>query len=181
MRGKVVAAKGATYSSRKEQVTQSYQKLLKAQEETKAFEKLQPELRKSLLQHMVTRTPIEVLQPMAYWTEELNKGGDDEIDRAYYNRGSSENADVSFQITKRPILPGTTLTFSHIDSQLGQWIFKSSTGPDIEIYDTPTIQIPGHGGQPMVVQNDGFWGLLTSTNIYRDLLESLSEAEEQQE
>jgi hypothetical protein len=176
MRGKTTA-QGAGYTSRKDQVAKSYQKLEQMEKAQKQFARIEPYLRKSLFESLVNKDPITVIQPMYYWTETLNKS-EDEIDRLYYNK-PSDGSNAQFQIKKSEIPKGTVLTFSHVDTQMGQWIFKSSNGPDIEIYSTPMIQLPGPGGQPVQVRNDGFWGLMTSTSIYEDVLASLtSESEE---
>ena len=39
----------------------------------------------------------------------------------------------------------------------------------MEIYSTPTIVISGQYG-PQQIPNPGYWGLLTSTNIYSDII-----------
>jgi hypothetical protein len=163
---------GGTY---RERVAKSYEQL-RAQERAAAdFSRLEPLLKKSLLAHMVSRTPIRVERPMGYLTEELRKAQPmDEIDRAYYRQDKKASEDPgTYEVVQKAIEPGTMLTFVRLDQAMGQWIFKSSTGETIEIYDKPTVAI----SKDRSVPNPGFWGLLTSTNIYSDLVNG-SDSEE---
>jgi hypothetical protein len=155
MRGKL----GGKYASRKEQLQKSYAQVEELQKKAETFKKMEPLLKQSLLDHMVNRKPIRVIQPLAYFTEELIK---------------SENSTTSlgtFSVVKKVVNPGTELVFVKSDENLGQWLFKASTGEEVEIYSTPTISLsPDH-----VVQNPGFWGLLTNTHLYRDMLNLLGD------
>lgn len=148
----------------------SYAEMLQVQhaksEEVKksqeAFRQLEPLLRKSLLDHMVHHRPITVVAPFQYITEELHK---------------SEWGSASFNLVNKDVPVGTQLTFSHWDKTMGQWIFKSQSGDEIEIYDTPQVQVPGGIGGTRMVPNPGFYGLLTRTNIYQTVTQALESEE----
>lgn len=166
--------KGSAYTSRKEQVQQAYQKMQQVEQERARFAEIEPLLRKSLFEHMIGRKPITIMRPLMYLTEGLAKSQDmDEIDRKFYNRPQNDDRIPQFEIIQKSIPSGTKLTFVRVNSQLGQWIFKSSQGEEIEIYDTPTIMLD----RGRVVGNPGFWGLLLNTNIYTDIMESEGDGE----
>lgn len=177
MRGKVTP-NGKSYSNRKEQISQAYANLKKAEKASEEFRKIEPLLKSLLLEHMVQRLPITVEAPMYYFAEELKKSEEeDDIDRAYYNRSRESESISTFQVIKKAIEPGTVLTFKRTNEAFGQWIFKSSTGEEVEIYNTPIVDVPGGFGGTQSVQNPGFWGLLMATNIYREVIESLNTEE----
>lgn len=143
------------YASRKEQLQKAFSQMREHEAAQERFKVMEPLLKKSLLDHMVSRKPIQVIRPLVYFSEDLQKSGPESLGR--------------FEVTRKVVEPGSTLVFQRIDKQLGQWIFKSSTGEEVEIYDSPTIQIsPDH-----VVQNPGFWGLLTNTHLYDQVVKML--------
>lgn len=152
----------------------SYAEMLSAanerQEEIKksqeAFRKIEPLLKKSLMNHMVNRLPIRVTGQFEYFTESLAKSE------------SGVPSNQGFQIVKAIIPIGTELTFSHIDKTMGQWIFKSQTGQEFEIYDSPSVQLPGGPAGSTVQINPGYYGLLTRTHIYQALVDAVGEENE---
>ena len=117
---------------------------------------IEPHLKKGLLDYMVNRKPIKVLAPIQYYTESFMQ--------------------KSFETTLKTVPVGTELVFSHIDKTMGQWIFKSSTGEEVDIYDTPIVTIPGANRSSMQVKNPGFFGLLYNTNIFQEIMEEVNNA-----
>lgn len=119
---------------------------------------LEEEVRKSLLDHMVNRKPIRVIRPFKIITDRLQK------------------ADLRSKFVEayEEIMPGTELTFVTRNRTFGQWIFKSADGQEYEIYDRPTLVM-----NDRMVPNTGFWGLLTCTHLYDDVVNKGGNNEEE--
>lgn len=144
----------------------SYQEFLAAQAEQKAglqksqqkLKDLEPMLRKSLADHMLSRKPIKVINPIIYHADNVIK---------------SETS-ASYGFTEEVIPFGTELIFSHTDKTMGTWIFKSKgEDKEYEIFNTPVITMPGNRGQNYPIRNPAFYGLLFNTNIKQDLMDIL--------
>lgn len=150
------------FGSYAEMLQDQHQKQEEVKKGQEAYRKLEPLLRKSLLEHMTSRSPLRVTGHFEYYTEELVKSSD----------GSG-----SFRIAKAVIPMGTELTYSHWDKTMGQWVFKSQDGAEYEIFDTPQVQLPGGVGGSSMVPNPGFYGLLTRTHIYQALVQATAENE----
>lgn len=130
-----------------------------------AFKAIEPMLKEMLLDHMVNRKTIRVLAPIKYYTEKMNKS----------DTGASFSNDLD-------VIPaGTELVFQRLDKTMGQWIFKSTTSEkEYEIYDTPTVTLPGGPYGQYTVANPGFYGLLTATSIYQTVTEALKSNESEE-
>lgn len=148
------------YGSYKEMLQSVHSKEETAKKERAAFTQLEPHLRKGLLDHMLNRTPFTVLAPIHYIAEFLGKSG-------------------GFDTGTKVIPTGTELTYLHHDKTLGQWIFKGQDGAEYEIYTDPVVLVPDRFG-PRQMMNSGFYGLLTATSIYQEVVESLAESEEKE-
>ena len=141
------------------------EKMAKAQEREKIsakaraeFQLIEPALRKSLLDHMVNKKPITVLAPIRNLEDVLTKGG--------------------YQTAAQEIPAGTVLTFETTDKTMGQWIFKSVSPKgeegEVAIYNAPIVLVAGPKNTQSQVPNGGFWSLLTSTSIYKTIVEALN-------
>lgn len=152
--------KRGKYNSYAEMLQEQHSKMEEIKKANDDFKRIEPVLRKSLLDHMVNRLPIRVVRPIQYFTEEVQK--------------SETGANFT---TGMAVIPGgTELTFLRIDKTMGQWIFKSQDGKEYEIYDTPLVMIPGGAGQPSrQVVNSGFYGLLCNTHIYQTVAQAVGD------
>lgn len=132
------------------------------------FKALEPELRKALLDKMVGKEVILVLQPFNNIAEQLVKSS--------YGMG--------YQTVEEQIPAGTKLIYQKWDKTMGQWIFKAQTdgvgeGPEIAIYDKPLIVVENGPAGPQQRVNSAFYGLLTNTNIFQEVLRREAEANEE--
>ena len=142
--------KRGKYGSYSEMMKSAREKEQKLEQNRAAVQKLGPELKKSLLYHMVNRLPIIVTAPFSYVTESFAKS--------------------SFETVQKTVPSGSELVYSRTDNTLGQFIFTNTTnGSEVEIYMTPTIVVPGAFG-PQQMRNPGLHGLLFNTNIYQNLV-----------
>lgn len=151
----------------KELFQKCYDNLQKAQDVAEARAQAEPILRNALIEHMVSKQPIKVLQPINNPTETV--GGlakSEEDDGFYFSGGSSSNANSEAALSAKFIevmetIPvGTDLVYKGWDRQLGQWLFKGSNGQEYAIYDKPVIMFQGQG-----IENPGLFGLLYNTSL----------------
>ena len=145
----------------------SYQELLqKAQEQReaneqkqKAFKQLEPKLRKALLDRMIGKETITVLQPFNNVSEKLIQ----------------KSNSAGFSTVYEQIPAGTKLIYQGWDKTMGQWIFKSQSegalnGTEVAIYDQPILILENGIAGPQQTVNTGFYGLLTHTDIFQEVL-----------
>ncbi len=151
--------KRGKYGSYKELMQKNHAEDAERKRQQEVFKKIEPFLRKSLLDRMANRKPIIVKAPLEYYFEEFIKGGLHGV-----------------KVSKGTIPTGTELTFHQWDKSMGQWIFKSQDGTEYEIYDQEVLTLPGPNNTQHQTPNLGFWGLLTRTDIYTNLMEALNEA-----
>jgi hypothetical protein len=155
--------KRGKYNSAKELFQRGRETMLNQEEAARQMQVIEPFLRKALLEHMVARKPITVIRPFAYLTE-------------VFEKSQSETDMGRFREVAKEIPAGTKLTFQRIDQTLKQWIFKSQTGEDIEIFDAPMVMV-GHGVQ----RNPGWYGLLHNTNIFEEVRALLGKSDQPSE
>lgn len=155
----------------KELFAKSYETLQKSQDALARRKEIEPYLRNALLQHMVARTPITVLQPIKNPTETLggvakSNGKEEEDDGFYYNGGKPSVASDgpinlgTFQEVMEVIPSGIDLVFKSWDKNLGQLLFKGSNGAEYAIYEKSNILFQGQS-----MENPGLYGLLFQTSI----------------
>ena len=120
---------------------QVFQEAQEREERQKLLKSQEPLLKSRLLDHMVNQKPI-VVGPGFRYLDEVMEGG-------------------SFMIKAQPLKSGTTLIYKGRNKTLSQWMFETSNGEEIGIYDSPVISTGGLTSQP----NPGFSGLLYNTNI----------------
>lgn len=151
----------------KEAFAKAYENLAKAEEMLARRKEVEPLLKNFLLDHMLNRKPIRVLQAIRNPTEVvsggLNKSQTDDDD-GFYNTSPSmsqeASANVSFVEAMETIPAGIDLIFKGLDKQMGQWLFKGSNGKEYAIYDKPMVLF-----QKQAIENPGFYGLLFQTNL----------------
>jgi len=143
----------------KEKMAKAHQREESAEQAKAHFQTIEPALRKSLLDHMVNHKPITVLAPIKNVGDVLTKSH-------------------GYQTGVQEIPVGTVLTFDVTDKTMGQWIFKSvdakGNEDEVAIYNSPVVLVPGPQGTQQQVPNGGFWGLLTSTSIYKTVVDALN-------
>lgn len=147
------------YGSFKQIMHQRQTQAAEAQRNAEVFQKMQPLLRKSLFDHLIHRKPIVVKAPIDYHYEQFIKGG-------MHGVG----------VAKGQIPAGTVLTFVQLEKSLGQWIFTDQKGTEYPLYSGEQIVLPGPQNTQHQVPNPAFWGLLTRTDIYTNLMEALNAA-----
>lgn len=155
----------------REAFQKAHEDLAKAEAALARRKEVEPMLKSALLDKMVNRQPITVLQPINNPTESipgLEKSGSDDDDDGFYNTSPSMSAErtvnARFEETMQVIPRGTELVYKAWDKQMGQWIFKGNNGKEYAIYDKSVIIFKGQS-----IENPGFYGLLFSTNLV-DLL-----------
>jgi hypothetical protein len=156
--------KSAGILTGKEAFAKAYDKLAKAEEALAHRQQVEPILRKALFEHMVTRRPITVVNPIHNPTETLGglaKGEED--DGFYYNsasRSAEAAASAKFEEVMETIPPGTELIFKSWDKAMGQYIFKGSNGQEYAIFEKSVIIFKGSS-----MENPGLYGLLFNTDL----------------
>ena len=131
---------------------------LLSQDQAVSIKKSQVAALKPILLHfMVNKLPITVMKSIQNPTETVGGKTEDE-DNFYHSVQKSLN--VVFQEVMETIPAGTQLTYHSWDKQIGQWIFKSSTGREYAIYDKDVIMFMGNS-----MENPGLYGLLFNTNL----------------
>jgi hypothetical protein len=152
--------KRGKYDSAKELFQKGREQMLHQEQVTVLLRKMEPFLKKALFDHMVGRKAITVIHPFAYFTE-------------VFEKSQSENDMGRFREIAKEIPAGTKLTFHRIDKTLKQWIFKSESGAEIEIYDAPTVMF---GRNP--TRNPAWYGLLHNTNIFEEVRAALGKGDQ---
>lgn len=157
---KALSGNRGKYNSYAEMMQIKQQQADALEKSKERFKTLEPILKKSLLDHMVQRKVIKVLAPITYHTDHLEK---------------SENS-ASFGIREALIPAGTELIYQSMCKTMGTWLFKSILdGKEYEIYQSQVLALPGGASGQYTVQNPAFYGLLLSTNIYKEVMEAIGE------
>ena len=146
------------YASFKELLQKSQARQSEQEKAERIFKALRPRLNEKLLDYMINRKPIKVIEPITVLVDSLSKS----------ERGGKYN--VGYE----QIPTNTELTFVNTQKTLGQWIFKSSDGREYEIYDNPVVMI----SPSETIKNPGLLGLLTKTNIYSEVIKDLTKEDD---
>lgn len=154
----------------REAFAKAYENMAKAEAAMSKRAESEPILKAGLIEKMVNRQPILVMQPINNPTEAIPglEKSNSEDDDGFYNTSPSMSAErtanAKFEEVMEVIPRGTELVYKSWDKQMGQWIFKGSNGKEYAIYDKSVIIYKGSA-----IENPGFYGLLFSTNLV-DLL-----------
>lgn len=147
------------YSSMKEKLAKANALRLEQELAQQYLQTIKPALQKVLEFRLAKGEPLIVMRPLRYQTSLLKSQMEDEIDRSFYNQGSSQNENDSFVDVMQTINPGTRLVLKSLDPNLREFIFKDGEGREHPIsYDD---------------QNK----LLTQTDIFETVREYLSKQE----
>jgi hypothetical protein len=151
----------------REAFQQAHTNLKKAEDFMERRKEVEPILKSLLLDHMVTRKPITVLQPFQNPTEALGGIAKSEDDDGFYNStpsSDSKTQNSTFEEVMETVPQGVTLTFKSWEKPLGQWVFKGSNGQEYAVYDKPVITFKGQ-----VIENPGLFGLLYHTHLINNV------------
>lgn len=146
------------YASYSELLAKAHKREMEVEKANRIYKAISPRLKAKLLDRMINRQPIEVRQPFEVVVEKLSKS----------------EAGAEFVHGTDVVPKGAQLTFDHIQQTTHQWIFKSEAGAEYEIYDKPQIMVDNGS----VVQNAGYFGLMTHTDIYEEVLNELGNSKD---
>lgn len=137
------------YSSGKERMLKAFAELSESQRIKENLQKMMPAMDQLLMIRMRNGTPLKVMRPLRYTTQELQKSSI-----------QGQTVGTHFIDVTKVVNPGTELVLKSLDAGLNQFIFKASNGEEIEMNYAEKIN------------------LLTQTDIYETVLEFFKKGKE---